>query len=299
MVNSTHDTTLNMTPELPVNQPVPGSVVEAPPAPKREEIPERSLADYHLLEGPHSRTSEFLTLLGMMRDYLRGLRSLHFVGPCVTVFGSARTHESHPHYQQAREIGAAVAKLGFTVMTGGGPGIMEAANRGARDVGGRSVGCNIELPMEQGANPYLDRWVSMRYFSVRKTLLMKYSYAFVVCPGGVGTLDELFEALTLIQTGKLKNFPIVLMGKEYWKELTAMLEKMARMGTISPQDLQLIFTTDSVEEASAHIESKVIKPFDLTPVVRRSFPWLLEERYYQAKRMGSDQSQKLKDYLDR
>lgn len=294
-----HDSTVNTSSDQPVNEPV-ASPAGAPLNPRTQDpVAERSLADYHLLEGPHSRTNEFITLLGVLRDYLRGLRVLHFVGPCVTVFGSARTHESHPHYQQARAIGAAIAKLGFTVMTGGGPGIMEAANRGARDVGGRSVGCNIELPMEQGENPYLDRWVTLRHFSVRKTLLMKYSYAFVVCPGGVGTLDELFEALTLIQTGKLKNFPVVLIGKEYWKEMLAMLEKMARMRTISPQDLDLIYTTDSVEDAAAYIEAKVIKPFGLTPVVRRHFPWLLERGYHQAKRMSASQSQKIKDYLDR
>jgi len=149
-----------------------------------------------------------------MRDFLRGFRTLHFVGPCVTVFGSARIKREDPNYELARKMGAAIARLGFTVMTGGGPGIMEAANRGAKEVGGRSVGCNIELPSEQAANPYLDRCVRMHYFFVRKALLIKYSYAFVVMPGGAGTLDELFEAVTLIQTGKIKNFPIVIMGTD-------------------------------------------------------------------------------------
>src|SRR5213078_3832228 len=133
----------------------------------------------------------------------------------------------------ARKMGAAIARLGFTVMTGGGPGIMEAANRGAKDAGGRSVGCNIELPFEQSANAYLDRCVRLHYFFVRKALLVKYSYAFVVMPGGAGTLDELFEALTLIQTAKIKDFPIVIMGTDYWKGLIDFMDKMAQHGTMS------------------------------------------------------------------
>jgi len=229
-----------------------------------------------MLEGPRSRLGEFVTLLEIARDFLRGLRVLHFVGPCVTVFGSARTREGDAHYELAREMGAAIARLGFTVMTGGGPGIMEAANRGAKEAGGHSVGCNIELPHEQYANPYLDRTVTMKYFFVRKTLLIKYSYAFVVLPGGAGTLDELFEALTLIQTGKIDNFPVVVMGKDYWQELVLLIEKMARVGTISPQDLDLIYVTDSVDDAIAHIRSKAIEPFGLKRAVTRSLPWLGE-----------------------
>jgi uncharacterized protein (TIGR00730 family) len=261
-------------------------VTTSPPE-SAEARPTYSLADYHLLEGPHSRTNEFLTLLRVFADYLRGFRALHFVGPCVTVFGSARIPAGDPYYEAARQMGAAIARLGFTVMTGGGPGIMEAANRGAREAGGRSVGCNIQLPTEQDPNPYLDRWVNMRYFSVRKTLLMKYSYAFVVCPGGLGTLDELFEALTLIQTGKVKSFPVILLGKDYWKELRLLLEKLAMTGTISRSDLDLVYCTDSVEEAAAHIEEKVIKPFGLTPVVRTTFPWLLEKSILKAKRFAN------------
>src|SRR5678815_3281166 len=141
-------------------------------------------ADEIFLEGPNSRIAEFCTLLRVMRDFLRGYRALHFVGPCVTVFGSARIKPDDPHYELARKMGAAIARLGFTVMTGGGLGIMEAANRGAKDVGGRSVGCNIELPFEQGSNGYLDRFVTLHYFFVRKTLLIKYSYGFVILPGG-------------------------------------------------------------------------------------------------------------------
>jgi len=237
-------------------------------------------ADEIFLEGPRSRFAEFFTLLRVMRDFLRGFRTLHFVGPCVTVFGSARIQPDDPHYELARKMGAAIAGLGFTVMTGGGPGIMEAANRGAKDVGGRSVGCTIELPSEQPANAYLDRCVRLHYFFVRKTLLVKYSYAFVVMPGGAGTLDELFEALTLIQTAKIKNFPIVIMGTDYWKELIGFIDKMAQRRMIADADLSLIYATDSVEEAIEHIRSKTIGPFGLKRVARargrRAFPWLGE-----------------------
>jgi len=235
-------------------------------------------ADQIFLEAARSRFAEFFTLLRVMRDFLRGFRTLHFVGPCVTVFGSSRIKPDDPHYELARKMGAAIARLGFTVMTGGGPGIMEAANRGAKEVGGRAVGCKIELAFEQAANPYLDRCVRMHYFFVRKALLVKYSYAFVVMPGGAGTLDELFEAVTLIQTGKIKNFPIVIMGTDYWKELIGFIDKMAQRGTISASDLSLIYATDSVDEAITHIQSKAIEPFGLKRVarIRRHFPWLGE-----------------------
>jgi hypothetical protein len=175
-------------------------------------------------------------------------------------------------------MGAAIAQLGFTVMTGGGPGIMEAANRGAKEIGGRSVGCNVELPEEQKPNAYLDRCVSLHYFFVRKTLLVKYSYAFVVMPGGAGTLDELFEALTLVQTGKIKDFPIVVMGTDYWRELIALINKMAKTEMISASDLDLIYATDSVDDAITHIRSKTIEPFGLRLVrrVRRHLLWLGE-----------------------
>src|SRR4029450_2337499 len=236
-------------------------------------------ADEIFLEGPRSRFAEFFTLLRVMRDFLRGFRALHFVGPSVTVFGSARIKPVDPHYELSRKMGAAIARLGFTVITGGGPGIMEAANRGAKEAGGRSVGCTIELPSEQPTNTYLDRCVRMHYFFVRKTLLVKYSYAFVVMPGGAGTLDELFEALTLIQTGKIKNFPIVIMGTDYWKELLCFIDKMAERGMIAASDLKLIYATDSVDEAIAHIRNKAIQPFGLKSPrrgTRRPIPLLGE-----------------------
>ncbi len=168
--------------------------------------PKGSKEEEVFLEGPHSRWQEFVFLLKVFWEFIYGFRKLHFTGPCVTVFGSARFAETNPYYQMARQMGQEIAKLGFTVITGGGPGIMEAANRGAKDVGGKSIGCNIVLPHEQNPNPYLDKWVDFDYFFVRKVLLSKYSYAFVVLPGGYGTLDEFFESLTLIQTGKFKNF---------------------------------------------------------------------------------------------
>jgi uncharacterized protein (TIGR00730 family) len=219
--------------------------------------------EIEFLEGPKSRSRELLFVLRMLRDFINGFRTLHFVGPCVTVFGSARYTESHPAYAVARAAGAALARLGFTVMTGGGPGLMEAANRGARDVGGRSVGCNIELPLEQAPNPYLDRTATCRYFFVRKVLLFKYSYAFVALPGGLGTLDELTEALTLIQTGKIRNFPVVLIGVEYWDGLRQMLHRMADAGSIGAADLRLLLITDDIDEAAAHIRLNAIDAYGL------------------------------------
>jgi len=217
--------------------------------------------DRVLLEGPHSRLQDLLLLMRAGRDFIRGFRALHFVGPCVTVFGSARFDEHHRYYAMSREVGGALAGLGFTVMTGGGPGVMEAANRGAREAGGVSVGCNIELPFEQDPNPYLDRWVTTEYFWVRKVLLIKYSFAFVVMPGGFGTLDELTEALTLIQTRKILQFPIVLMGRDYWATFLAMLKTMIEAGTIAADDLDLMLVTDSVADAMAHIELHAAKHF--------------------------------------
>lgn len=220
-------------------------------------------SDRVLLEGPQSRLKELALLARAGRDFVRGFRGLHFVGPCVTVFGSARFDEHHPYYSLARDVGGGLARLGFTVMTGGGPGVMEGANRGAREAGGRSVGCNVELPFEQEPNPYLDRWVTCRYFFVRKVLLVKYSYAFVVLPGGFGTLDELAESLTLIQTGKIEQFPVVLMGRDYWAPLLKMMDDMVEAGTISAKDLDLMLVTDSVPDAMTYLEQYAVKQFGL------------------------------------
>lgn len=216
-------------------------------------------SEIQFLDGPQSRWNDFKVTIRTVFDFIKGYRVLHFAGPCVAIFGSARFAEDHPHYIKARQIGAEIAKLGFTIMTGGGPGIMEAANRGAKDVGGRSVGCNIELPFEQDPNPYLDKWVTIKYFFVRKTLLIKYSYAFVVMPGGFGTLDELFESLTLIQTKKIKNFPIVIFDKAFHQNLVEYILDMKNSGTISPEDLDLILVTDDVEATVNHIKGAISK----------------------------------------
>ena len=183
-------------------------------------------------------------------EFIRGFRALHFVGPCVTVFGSARFNSGSPHYELARLMGKRIAEMDLAVMTGGGPGIMEAANRGARDAGGKSIGCNIELPMELEPNPYLDKFVEFRYFFVRKVMLVKYSCAFVVMPGGFGTLDEVFETLVLIQTGKLHHFPIILMGRDYWQPIVDFARfNLVEAGAIDPTDLDLVKFTDDPDEA--------------------------------------------------
>jgi hypothetical protein len=218
----------------------------------------RDVAELRLLEGPGARSTELGRLFRIFFEFLRGFRALHFLGPCVTVFGSARSQPDDPAYARARRLGSMLARAGFTVMTGGGPGIMEAANRGAKDAGGTSVGCNITLPLEQKPNPYLDRWITFRYFFVRKVMLAKYSYAFVAFPGGFGTLDELFEIATLVQTGKIRDFPLVLMGVSYWMPLVEFLRtKALEAGTLEPSDVDRLFLTDSPEDALARIAGSV------------------------------------------
>ena len=241
------------------------------------DVPTSGPEERLFLEGPQSRAKEFWRVLRIAKEFITGFRTLHFVGPCVTVFGSARFQEGHPYYALARAMGHRVCKMGFTVMTGGGPGIMEAANRGAKEAGGRSVGCHILLPKEQKANPYVDRVVAFRYFFVRKVMLVKYSYAFVALPGGFGTMDEVFEALTLIQTQKIVEFPVILMGQAYWRPICEFLQRMVQEGAISDADLKLLLVTDSVEEAAAHIQTYAIERFGLK---RRTMPrpsrWLRE-----------------------
>jgi hypothetical protein len=193
------------------------------------------------------------------------------------MFGSARFKEDHPYYQLTRDAAAEFAKLGFTILTGGGPGLMEAANRGAKDVGGRSVGCNIALPVEQKPNDFLDKWIYVKHFFLRKILLVKYSFGFVVMPGGFGTLDEYFEALTLIQTHKIEDFPIIIFDKEYHSELIKHIENLRRNGTIGGQDTSLFLVTDDISEAKAAIIEKSIKKYDLKPKTKiKPFKWLFE-----------------------
>lgn len=234
-------------------------------------------ADARFLAGPSSRLTELGRALRIFRETIRGFRHLHFIGPCVTVFGSARFPETHRYYQQAREIGAALAKSGFTVMTGGGPGIMEAANRGAKEANGRSVGCNIILPFEQQPNPYLDLFVEFDYFMVRKLMLAKYSYAFVAMPGGFGTLDELFEIATLVQTAKVKEFPIVLAGVDYWEPMLDFLRNtMLANGTINAEDVDRFMVTDSATEIAAHVVAAAKEKFGLRHGVMKPRWWLFE-----------------------
>ena len=217
------------------------------------------------LRGPQRRRSEFARALRIFAEFLVGFRRFHFLGPCVTVFGSARFDETHPYYQVGERVGSAFARKGFTVMTGGAPGIMEAANRGAREAGGRSVGCNVRLPHEQEPNPYLDHWITFRYFFVRKVMLIKYSYAFIALPGGFGTLDEIFETATLIQTAKIERFPLILVGSDFWDPLLDFLRRRPLdHGTISPKDLDLLEVTDEIEETVDWVADQAMEQFGLS-----------------------------------
>jgi uncharacterized protein (TIGR00730 family) len=185
----------------------------------------------------------------IMGEFVEGFDTLARIGPAVTIFGSARVPPDHPQYELARETARLLGEAGFGIITGGGPGIMEAANRGARDAGVQSIGCNIELPFEQGTNAWVDVAIDFRYFFVRKTMFVKYAEAFVIFPGGFGTLDELFEALTLIQTGKVRNFPVILVGSDYWDGLLRWIrERLLAEGKLSPGDLDLLVVTDAPAE---------------------------------------------------
>jgi uncharacterized protein (TIGR00730 family) len=228
------------------------------------------------LDGPKSRGYELSFAWRVFRQFIKGFRNLHFVGPCITVFGSARFREDHPYYIQAREFGKRIAELGFTTMTGGGPGIMEAANRGAFENNGKSIGCNIQLPFEQHANPYVQKSVTFEHFFVRKVLLAKYSYAFIIMPGGFGTMDELFEILTLVQTKSVTNFPIVLFGKEYYQPLLDTMNWMAAKGTIAKDDTSLLLLTDDMDEAMTYIRSYINTNYKVKP--RKRYWWLFEKR---------------------
>jgi uncharacterized protein (TIGR00730 family) len=202
------------------------------------------------LKGSRENPSELATAGRVFLEFVRGFENLGAIGPCVTVFGSARFAEDHRYYQMARELGRGLAEAGYTVMTGGGPGVMEAANRGAKEGGGKSVGCNIQLPHEQKPNAYLDHFVEFEYFFVRKVMLVKYSHAFIVMPGGFGTLDEIFETATLMQTGKLDPFPIIAMGSEFWGHMREFIDcSLLAEGTISEADRDLVSVTDSISEA--------------------------------------------------
>jgi hypothetical protein len=222
---------------------------------KTKKTPPVATADAHLLTAPVDEPATFTAtdpwrVLRIQGEFVRGFDALADLGPAVTIFGSARTAPGSPEYEAARATAHQLGKNGFTIITGGGPGIMEAANRGAREAGAPSVGLNIELPFEQKVNEFVDRSIDFRYFFVRKTMLVKYAQAFLIFPGGFGTLDELFEALVLIQTGKIANFPVVLYGRTYWAGLVAWLrERMLAEGKIAGADLDLIPLVDSPEDA--------------------------------------------------
>ncbi len=228
------------------------------------------------LDGPKSRGYELAFAWKVFTQFIKGFRSLHFVGPCITVFGSARFKEDHPFYAAARHFGKHIAQMGFTTMTGGGPGIMEAANRGAFENNGTSIGCNIQLPFEQKPNPYVQHSITFEHFFVRKVLLVKYSYAFIIMPGGFGTMDEFFETLTLIQTKTISQFPVVLYGKEYYKDLWDYILHMKDKGMISEEDLNLVLLTDDVDEAMKHIHTYISKNYTIKP--RKKLWWLMEKR---------------------
>ena len=215
--------------------------------------PSEQTADLHLLrrDAPGQESWRSLRILA---EFVEGFEALRDLPPALTVFGSARVREADPGYAAARAFGAAAAEAGFAIITGGGPGVMEAANRGCQEAGGISVGCNIELPFEQRLNDYVDLGIDFRYFFVRKTMFVKYAEGFVVFPGGFGTLDELFESLTLVQTGKVVHFPIVLFGSDYWSGLESWLRtRVLAEHKVDPDDLALFHVCDDPEDAVAYV----------------------------------------------
>ncbi|AGL20795.1 TIGR00730 family Rossman fold protein [Actinoplanes sp. N902-109] len=223
---------------------------------RRESIPP-STADEKLLDSHHRgewKTKDAWRALRILSEFVEGFDTLADLPPAVSVFGSARSRPDSPECELAADLGAALAEAGYAVITGGGPGVMEAANRGATEAGGMSVGLGIELPFEQGLNSWVDIGIDFRYFFVRKTMFVKYAQAFVVLPGGFGTLDELFEAITLVQTRKVTRFPVVLMGVDYWGGLLDWIkQRLLTEGKVGPDDMELIMLTDNVEEAVQYI----------------------------------------------
>jgi uncharacterized protein (TIGR00730 family) len=234
-----------------------------------------STNEYYHLEGPKPRINELGFAFKIFIQFIQGFRTLHFIGPCITVFGSARFKEDHPYYIKSRAIGKRIAALGLTTMTGGGPGVMEAANRGAFEAGGKSIGCNIKLPFEQTPNPYTNISITFDYFFIRKVLMVKYSSGFIIMPGGFGTMDEFFETLTLAQTKVINDFPIVVMGKEYYAPFKEWMQQMIEAGTIAEEDKKFMLFTDNEDEAVEHIAKYVNKNYKVKP--RKRLWWLFEK----------------------
>ena len=218
-------------------------------------------AEKAFLAGRRRKQADVESAVGIFLEMLRGFELFEVPDPCVTVFGSARLGPEDRFYDMARGLGAALARAGFAVMTGGGPGLMEAANRGAKEAGGYSMGCNISLPHEQQPNPYLDAYVKFEHFFVRKVMLVKYSRAFVILPGGFGTLDEAFEIAILIQTGKISSFPVVLMGRDFWEPVHQLInDQMLARGLIDADSLSIVRITDDIEEAVSWISKGAKAP---------------------------------------
>jgi hypothetical protein len=221
-------------------------------------LPHVEGAEKAFLAGRRPREADLESAVRIFLEFLRAFESFEFDRPCVTVFGSARFEEGHRYYDLAREVGAGLARAGYAVMTGGGSGIMEAANRGAREAGGLSLGCNIALPREQKPNPYLDRFIQLDHFFVRKVMLVKYSSAFVVMPGGFGTLDEAFELATLMQTNKIEHFPLIAVGSDFWDDLIDFArDTMIREGTLSPEDARFVHLADTAADVVRLIRENV------------------------------------------
>jgi len=222
----------------------------------------------HQKDWTETKSHDSWQIFKIMAEFVEGYEKLAIIGPCVTIFGSARTSNQHQYYKLAEETAYKLAKAGFGVITGGGPGIMEAANKGAKMAGGKSVGLNIQLPFEQTSNPYIDddKNLSFYYFFIRKVMFMKYSQGFIVLPGGFGTCDEFFEAITLIQTKKIARFPIVMVGTDYWKDLINWIKKkmLLENNNICEKDLDLFMLTDDTETAVKHIED-FYKKYSLAP----------------------------------
>ena len=221
-------------------------------------LPHVEGAEKAFLAGRRPREADLESAVRIFLEFLRGFESFEFEQPCVTVFGSSRFEEGHRYYDLAREVGGELARAGFAVMTGGGSGIMEAANRGAREAGGLSIGCNITLPREQKPNPYLDRFIQLDHFFVRKVMLVKYSSAFVVMPGGFGTLDEAFEIATLMQTNKIEHFPLIAVGSEFWDDMIDFArDTMIREGTLSPEDARFVHLADTAADVVRLVRENV------------------------------------------